>query len=73
MHALGRRFAFLAPTFWTALAALAAVAIWGDPAWGRAYYVFVAVTGAALLAVGVAPRSLERRQRGERQHELRKG
>ena len=54
MHALGRRFARLAPTFWTALAALAAVAIWGDPAWARAYYVFVAVTGAALVAAVVA-------------------
>jgi hypothetical protein len=53
MHALGRRFARLAPTFWTALAALAAVAIWGDPAWARAYYAFVAVTGAVVLAAVV--------------------
>lgn len=53
MHALGRRFAYLAPTFWTALAALAAVAIWGDPAWARAYYAFVVVTGAVLLAAVV--------------------
>jgi hypothetical protein len=53
MHALGRRFPRLAPTFWTALAALAAVAIWGDPAWARAYYVFVAVTGAVLVAAVV--------------------
>jgi hypothetical protein len=50
MHALGRRLACLAPTLWTALAALAAVAIWGDPAWARSYYAFVAVTGAVLLA-----------------------
>lgn len=60
MHPSGRRFARLAPTFWTALAALAAVAIWGDPAWALAYYVFVAVTGAALVAVAVAPRSSRR-------------
>jgi hypothetical protein len=54
MHASGRRFVRLAPTFWTALAALAAVAIWGDPGWTHAFYVFVAVTGAVLLAAVVA-------------------
>ena len=53
MHALGRRFAYLAPTFWTALAALAAVAIWGDPGWAHAFYAFVAVTGAVLVAAEV--------------------
>jgi len=53
MHALGRRFACLAPTFWTALAALAAVALWGDPRWASAFYAFVAVTGAVLVAAVV--------------------
>ena len=53
MHALGRRFVYLAPTFWTALVALAAVAVWGDPAWAGAYYAFVVVTGALLVAAVV--------------------
>ncbi|MGH3021564.1 MAG: hypothetical protein ACRDNR_15610 [Gaiellaceae bacterium] len=56
MHDLGRRLARPAPAIWTALAALAAVAIWGDPAWARAYYAFVAVTAAVLVAVAVVLR-----------------
>jgi peptidoglycan/LPS O-acetylase OafA/YrhL len=70
MHARGRRLARPAPTIWTALAALAAVEIWGDQTWSRSYYAFLVVTAAALVAIGVAPRSQERAQRGERQHEL---
>jgi hypothetical protein len=50
MHALGRRFARPVPTFWAAAVSLAAVVIWGSPAWAHDYYVFVAVTGAVLLA-----------------------
>ena len=54
MHVLGRRFVLLAPTCWAALAALAAVALWGDPGWASAFYGFVAVTGALLVAAVVS-------------------
>jgi len=53
MLAPGRRFVRLASTLGTALSALAAVVVWGDPAWAGAYYVFVAVTGAVLVTAVV--------------------
>lgn len=54
MDAPGRRFARPAPTFWAAAVSLAAVVVWGSPAWAHDYYVFVAVTGAVLLAAVVS-------------------
>ena len=53
--ALGRRLYRLALTLSAAIPALAAVAVWGDPAWSRPYYAFVAVTAAALVAHALAP------------------
>ena len=46
----GRRLSRLALTLWIAVPALVAVMVWGDPAAARAYFAFVAVSAAALLA-----------------------
>ena len=54
MQDLGRRLAPPAPTFWAASASLAAVVVWGSPAWAHDYYVFVAVTAAVLVAAVVS-------------------
>jgi hypothetical protein len=54
MRDLGRRLARPAPTFWAAASCLAAVIVWGSPAWAHDYGVFVAVTSGVLLAALVS-------------------
>jgi hypothetical protein len=51
--ALGRRLSRLTITLWIAVATLAAVALWAEPASGRSYSTFVALTCTALVGSAV--------------------
>jgi hypothetical protein len=51
--ALGRRLSRLTITLWIAVATLAAVVLWAEPAAARSYSTFVAVTCTALVGSAV--------------------